>query len=72
MNREIDQTITVLIRERDRLNQAIQWLQQLDTPPGKGKRGRKPNTMTQAERAQVSRRMKQRWEKVRANQAASC
>ena len=62
----MDHIIATLTAERDRIDQTLQELQQLQRPKGTGRRGRKPNTMTEEERAAVSRRMKRRWAKVRA------
>lgn len=64
-------TIHKLEAERDRIERAIATLRLLEQPslPLKGKRGRKPGMMTAAERAEVSKRMRAHWAKVRKGAA---
>lgn len=64
----LGETIRRLEAEKARIEQAIATLRQLEQPslPLKGKRGRKPGMMTAEERAEVSRRMRRHWAKVRA------
>lgn len=64
----LGETIRKLEAEKARIQQAIATLRQLEQPslPLKGRRGRKPGMMTAAERAEVSRRMRAHWAKVRS------
>lgn len=66
-------TIRKLEADRDRITRAIETLRALEQTmlPLKGRRGRKPGMMTAAERAEVSRRIRAHWAKIRRAKGAA-
>lgn len=68
MNPKVRQWIVELEAEAERIQRTIASLKALEQPTLglKGRRGRKPGTMSAAERAEVSRRMRAHWAGQRA------